>query len=304
MQLPTFVSSIGARQILLAKRSSPDVLFAAGVGGMITSTILACKATLSLSDTLKETQNNLEICKSIEDEKYKAAGESREKDIAFIYVQGVWKVVKLYGPSIVVGVLSIGCLTRSHRILSERNMALSAAYAAVDNAFKRYRGRVIEKYGEDEDRLLRYDHEEVRVINPETNRHKAVLRVTPEAESMYARFFDQLSAEWSKEAEYNFVFLRAQQNYWNDMLRARGHVFLNEVYKSLGIDHSQAGAVVGWVVGDDGDNYIDFGVFRNEGNTNDFVNGREGSILLDFNVDGVIYDKIEPHKRREIGWQS
>ena len=60
----------------------------------------------------------------------------------------------------------------------------------------------------------------------------------------------------------------------------------------LGIPRSQAGAVVGWVLGE-GDDYIDFGMF--DGNnmaTRDFVNGYERSILLDFNVDGVIYDLI------------
>jgi hypothetical protein len=63
----------------------------------------------------------------------------------------------------------------------------------------------------------------------------------------------------------------------------------------LGIDRSKAGSVVGWVITKEGtgDNFIDFGVFDGDNpRARDFVNGREGSILLDFNVDGVIYDKI------------
>ena len=88
------------------------------------------------------------------------------------------------------------------------------------------------------------------------------------------------------------MYLKAQQNSFNDLLRARGHVFLNEVYDGLGLERSQAGAVVGWVLGD-GDNYVDFGIFDGDKpRARDFVNGLEASILLDFNVDGVIYDLI------------
>ena len=183
-------------------------------------------------------------------------------------------------------------------------MALTAAYAAVDEAFKRYRERVVEKYGEEEDRNLRYESEEIEYID-EKGKTKKVLRASDENEhSMYARFFDEYSPSWSKEPEYNYVFLRCQQNWANDMLRARGHLFLNEVYDMLGINRSRAGSVVGWLIGDEGDNQIDFGIFDpNNESARDFVNGREGSILLDFNVDGVIYDKIREHGER-LRWQS
>jgi hypothetical protein len=120
---------------------------------------------------------------------------------------------------------------------------------------------------------------------------------------MYARFFDELSTSWNREPEYNLVFLKCQQSYANDMLKTRGHVFLNEVYDSLGIERTKAGQVVGWVISEDGDNFIDFGLYANNGKVRDFINGREGAILLDFNVDGVIYDKIGDEGER-ISWQS
>ena len=84
-----------------------------------------------------------------------------------------------------------------------------------------------------------------------------------------------------------------QQTFFNDLLLSRGHLFLNEVYDQIGIDRTKAGQVVGWVVSKDGDNFVDFGLF--DGSTQEkrmFVNGHENSVLLDFNVDGVIYDKI------------
>ena len=92
------------------------------------------------------------------------------------------------------------------------------------------------------------------------------------------------------------MFLRAQQQYANDKLIAQGHLFLNEVYDMLGLPRTKAGAIVGWVYDDNnavGDNFVDFGIYDVHRETaRDFVNGYERSILLDFNVDGVIYDLI------------
>ena len=112
--------------------------------------------------------------------------------------------------------------------------------------------------------------------------------------SPYARFFDESSSSFQKNPELNKLYIQCQQNFANDMLLARGHVFLNDVYDMLGLERSSAGAVVGWVLDGDGDNHIDFGVYdvRNE----HFLKSWEPRVLLDFNVDGVVYDKIEDHK--------
>lgn len=293
-----------SRQLLVGQKHSPKFLFVGGVVGMVGSTVLACRSTLKLEEVLKESQNDLHVAKTIEHEDY--SEEDRQKDTAIIYIRAGVAVAKLYAPSVALGAISIAALTKSHNILNERNAALTAAYVAIDKGFREYRHRVVEKYGEDEDRRLRYDTE-LLVTGPgegKNNKPKTSERVGPDAATIYARFFDEYSRNWAKEPEYNALFLRCQQNYANDLLNARGHVFLNEVYDMLGIDHSQAGAIVGWVKNGDGDGYIDFGVFvAGAGDrVRDFVNGREGSILLDFNVDGVIFDKIE-HTKEAPSWQ-
>lgn len=120
--------------------------------------------------------------------------------------------------------------------------------------------------------------------------------------SQYARFFDETSPYWTKDSEYNLFFLRAQQNHANELLRSRynrdegriGYLFLNEVYEMLGLPKTAAGQIVGWVYKEnniDGDNYVDFGIYNIDRNAK-FVNGFENSVLLDFNVDGPIIDKI------------
>lgn len=301
MNLPSKLTQLAGHQQLLASKNSPHILFGVGVAGVIGSTVLACRATLKLETVMGNTARDLEIAHTLEHKDY--TQEDKRKDIAIIYGRVAMDIGKLYGPAVVLGVASIGALTKSHTILHERNVALTAAYTAVDKAFNKYRERVVEKYGEDEDRELRYESEQVEVIDSQGKKAK-LIRAADGAPSMYARFFDPYSQNWSKEPEYNLLFLRSQQSYVNDMFKARGHMFLNEVYRELGLSDTKAGSVVGWIMTEDSDNFIDFGIW-DETNQKaiDFVNGREGSILLDFNVDGVIFDKIESYGER-ISWQK
>lgn len=111
--------------------------------------------------------------------------------------------------------------------------------------------------------------------------------------SPYARWFNETCIAWTKYPEQNHHFLLHQQSYANEKLKARGYLFLNEVYDMLGIPRTSAGQLVGWTYDNEnpiGDNFVDFGLFntRNE----NFVNGYEESVLLDFNVDGMILDRI------------
>jgi hypothetical protein len=301
--VPEGIGRTLSRSTLLMQKNSPGVLLGVGVVGMVGSTVLACRATLKMDTVLDDAQTKLEMAKTLEHEDY--SERDRHKDISLIYVQTSMKVIKLYAPAVLVGGLSIAALTSSHRILNRRNVALTAAYSALEKGFNEYRARVVEQYGEEQDRNFRYGTRQEEIEDPETGKKKTVTRVALNEPSIYARFFDSYSTSWSKEPEYNLIFLKCQQNYANDLLLSRGHVFLNEVYDMVGVPRSKAGAVVGWVVSRHGetDNFINFGVF--DGRTDrarDFVNGREGAILLDFNVDGVIYDKIEAIGE-ELTWQ-
>ena len=289
------------RTVLSLRRDSPTLFFVGGVVGMVTSTVLACRATLKLEETLDN--HRLETAEEFDEHLQYGNGNGREAEAPLRVANATVSVIKLYAPAILIGSASIGMLTQSHNILVKRNAALTAAYTALDKGFREYRARVVAKYGKDEDDRFRYGVEKV-TIQDEKGKSLTVQRVGPDGASIYARFFDQLNPNWSKDPEICKLFLRTQQNYLNDLLHARGHLFLNEVYDSLGFDHSQAGAVVGWILHPDNDNFIDLGVFTSAGDerVRDFVNGRSGSVLLDFNVDGLIYDKIDGNKER-ISWQ-
>lgn len=290
--IPNAVSVRAGHAMLATQKNSPALLFAGGVIGVAGTVVLACRATLKVEEVLEDTQKKLLDVKTVQHERYSQT--DRKQDLAIVYVQGAVKLGKLYGPAIILGSLSVAALTGSHNILTKRNAAVTAAYAAVDKAFKEYRSRVVEEFGEDKDREFRYGSEDRQVVvdTKQGAKVETITTVGGDVPSGYARFFDKLCPAWESVPEYNLNFIRCQQNWANDKLRARGHVFLNEVYDSLGIPRSHAGAVVGWSLKGTGDKEVDFGVFTGNQTTRDFVNGREGAILLDFNVDGVILEKI------------
>lgn len=284
--IPNVITSKVARQILVTQKHSPRLLFAVGIGGVVTSTVLACRSTLKLSDTLAEMRDNLD---AVNHPNF-AESSDHGRLVAYCYVTGTYKLIKLYAPAVIVGGLAITALTTSHVVLSRRNAGLTAAYALVSKAYEDYRDRVRDTYGEEVERDL-YHATHTEKVKVEGQKEKELVKFAdPNKFSPYARIFEAGSPNWQKDAELNRLFIQCQQKFANDLLQARGHIFLNEVYDMIGIDRSSAGAVVGWVISEEGDNYIDFGMF--EAANAQFVNGFEPNIVLDFNVDGVIYDKI------------
>lgn len=289
---------------LKAIKHSPEILAGVGVVGVVGSLVLACKATTKLSDVLEESKEQLDKIKEVAadpayEEKY--SQDDAKKDTTITYVQTAMKVTKLYAPSVILCASSLGCLLASNNILKKRNAALSAAYMTVDKSFKEYRKRVADRFGEEVEKEIRYNikAEEITKVDKDGNEVTETVKVMngtddPNSYSDYARFFDESCAAWQNDAEYNLTFLKAQQQYANDLLKARGRLFLNEVYRMLGIDETKAGQVVGWVYNPDnptGDNFVDFGIYNMQRErVRAFVNGYEPNILLDFNVDGVIWD--------------
>lgn len=295
---------------LILKKNSPKILMGVGIAGSVVSTVLACRATLKVKDILDEKNKTVEqIHNCVEDETVDYNEEDKKKDLTILYAQTGVKLAKLYLPSIALGALSIASIISGYKILNKRNVALAAAYTVVDKGFKNYRKNVVERFGEEVDRELRHNIKakqiEEKYIDKDGNektRKKKVYEIAEDKKpgegiSEYAKFFDEWNTdEHSKDPEYNLMFLRKQQDYANEVLKHQGYLFLNEVYDMLGIPRTQAGQVVGWIYDENnptGDNYVDFGIYDlHDQQKRDFVNGLERNILLDFNVDGVIYDKI------------
>lgn len=289
------------------KKHSPEILVVAGVTGTVVSAVMACKATTKVSTILEETKQQVDAVHNVLENEGLAeeyTPEDGKKDLAIIYAQTGLKFVKLYGPSVALGAVSIACILTSNNILRKRNMALAAAYATEHLGFKEYRERVVERFGKELDRELKYNIKaqeiEETVVNEdgtETTITKTVETAEFKSESDYSKFFDEYCTGWTKDPEYNRRFLNLQQSYANKKLQANGYLFLNEVYEMLGIPKTKAGQVVGWIYDEAnpiGDNYVDFGIYDlHNKDKRLFVNGHERSILLDFNVDGNIWELMK-----------
>jgi hypothetical protein len=304
IKIPAKVTRTLHKGLFQIKKHSPEILMVVGVAGGVTSAVLACKATTKAGTILEETKEGLEAIKKVASdpqyaEQYTEADQ--KKDVAIVCVKTGVEFAKLYGPAIALGVASIGCIFASNNIMRKRNMALSAALATEALGFKEYRKRLVERFGEELDRELKYDIKakeiEEIVVNEDGTESVAkqiVNTANINEESDYARFFDELSDYWDKDAEYNLMFLKHQQNHANELLKSQGYLYLNDVYKMLGLRTSKAGQVVGWIYDEKdplGDNYVDFGIYDlRDPDKRAFVNGHEKSILLDFNVDGNIWE--------------
>lgn len=290
------------RGALIVKKYSPEILTGVGIACGVASTIFACKSTLKINDILDEHRAVEETMKDtlVDENLEEYTEEDYKRDKIVHKVQTGRDIFMAYAPAIGFGVLGVTCILSGHHILRKRNVALAAAYSFASGKLLEYRGRVVDELGEEKDKEFYYGlkSQDIKVKEQgEDGKTKTVKKsvnvIDPNQISQYARFFDDASRRWTLDPEMNLVYLRAQQNYCNDLLHSRGHLFLNEVYDILDIPRSSDGAVVGWVVSDEGDNFVDFGIYSpyNE-NAVDFVNGYEKAILLDFNVDGVIYDLI------------
>lgn len=307
------VASLANRGGLLFKKHEPEILVGLGLVGFGASVVTACHATLKIDDILAEHNETMEKIDSVAGNE-KFAEEYSEQDAVhdktIVTVQTGVKLIRTYLPAVTLFALSTACILRAHNVMSSRNLALAAAYKASEEAFRAYRDRVKDELGEEKDQEFRYgvkaEDVKVKEKDPETGKTKTVTKKEIKSDgkqigSQYARFFDEGNPNWYKHpdkrvtAEQNKFFLMCIQNKLNDRLKTKGHVFLNEVYEALGIEDSTAGAVVGWIWDPSRgyDTEIDFGIWDDDNEIKRmFVNGDETSILLDFNVMGVIYDLI------------
>ena len=290
---------------LKLKKHSPEILVVGGVVGLVTSGVMACKATTKLSAILDDSKEQIELFDKVAanpemvNEEYTV--EDAEKDKKIVKVQTAVKVAKLYAPAVAIGVVSIGAIFASNNIMRKRNVALGAAYATVDRAFKDYRNRVVDRFGEELDKELRYNlktKEVKETVEDENGKKKTVKKnikyMDSPMPSEFAVIYDDGCAGWTKDPEDNKFFLIQQQRYANERLKRRGYLSLNEVYELLGFPSTKAGQVVGWLYdckdpNYKGDNFVDFGLYNVDCEPNrDFVNGYERNIILDFNVAPII----------------
>lgn len=280
--------------LAIAQKYSPQILTAAGIAGVVVAGVWSTMKGRKL-DIVMTAHNGMrnEVEKRREDDVYANPEQDYPKDVARVYTQTTMDLVKLYWKPALLGALSLTAIVAGHGITIKRNVALTAAYAALDQGFRAYRQRVIEEVGPEKEKELRIARVEQKQLEGSQNADlenttQPINRGNETYGSIYARYFDTSNSNWD---DYTTLFLRNQQDYFNDRLRTHGHVFLNEVYRRLGFKETPEGQAVGWLWNKEtGDNYIDFGV--DDWNLVLDEAKADKEIFLDFNVDGTIWDKI------------
>ena len=306
-KVSTSAAKFAGKAEFTIKKNSPEILLGAGIVGFVGTIVLACRATCRADEVLEFHRRKI---KDIEDAKEIADADPEgemsydieiyRQDKAIRYLKTTGNLAKLYAPTVAVGALSLACILTSRNIMQKRYLGVVAAYNGLSAAFEEYRKRVRDEYGEGLDKHFRYGttYEELPVYDENGKKTKEKEQVEKTETGMVmqtddsCRFFDSSNPNWDKNPAFSMMRLRGQQNILNDILHTRGHVFLNEVYDALGFPHTPQGAVLGWIDGE-GDNCIDFGLYdQNKENVRRFVNGVDNVIMLEFNHDGVIWDRI------------
>lgn len=330
-------------------KNAPKILLGLGITSMVGGTVVACKQTLKVEEILDDHQNSVEqihnirnISESEKDngdfytEKYCYTEKDMKKDLCKTYIRTTGRIMKIYSVPVALiggGIISV---VSSHNILNARYITALAAYDALGKKFAEYRKRVIEDFGPETDELYRYGinkNEEIVETTTKKGNVKKKLETTysprkeglsefavifgPDYSSNALRPNDYAGDGYSRNTiqairNKNMEFLLSVQAQCNEKLKREGHLFLNDVYRMLGMlfptndggftSDRACGAINGWIwVTDDegnyigpGDGYVDFGIFNFDETTNRqaFVDGFEENIWLDFNCDGIMYDLI------------
>lgn len=278
---------VGGKGLVKVQKFSPEILTAVGVVGFVGATVLAARATLKLEDTIDKIHNDVYEVKEYKD--------GNKAELTKVYIKGGLDLTKLYLPTISVVVLSGVAIISAHGIMTKRQAGLVAAYAVLERGFNEYRARVIEEFGEEKDREFQSGIKYTTVTKDGETKREATEFLRNDL-TEYQRLFGPDNINFSQDPDFNVFFLTAQQNVLNDKLQNRGHLFLNDVLDALGFPQTPAGAVVGWLKEgktENGDGFVDFGADKWENIVyGAHYDGREGTILLEFNVDGPIWDKI------------
>lgn len=300
------------------KKKSPEILIAVGIVGFFGAIGTACVATTKAGKIIDDTKDMLDDIHTASEKGITKAGElyddqDQKRDLTIAYAQTALKFVKLYGPTVILAVGSATCVLSSHRILKRRNLALAAAYAAIDKSFAEYRGRVIDRFGEQVEKELRYNvkaGEIQETIVDEDGKEKKIKKTVDKTDpnfdvheiSPYAVIIDSSHKDWSRDTHMMGYYFKARQSQLTNTLRAKGHLFLNEVYDTLGVPRTSIGAVAGWIFDQRepyGDDYVDFRlqtVYRAVPGEDGDPASYEPVYIFDFNVKGNILDKIEDHQ--------
>ncbi len=288
--------SFGRGKLVLSKYS-PEILLGVGIIGGVVAAVMAAKATRNLDQILEDKNVTMAQINDLTPDD--ATQQEIVKAKAMVFANTGLELAKLYGPSVGLGVLSVAAILASHGVMANRQVAVIAAYNVVSKTLEEYRHRVSDELGEEADKMFLHGvvESEEKELDEETGKKvtRKVFKVDDNYKSVYAVYFDNSSSQFRDDHLLNLAFVQHQQNYANDRLRIEGILFLNDVYRALGLPITKAGQVVGWKYTRDeegNETQIDFGLMNLENRSGRSISRVNPAISLDFNVQGIVFDLI------------
>lgn len=209
------------------KKHSPEILTGIGIAGMITTTIMAVRATPKALILIEERKEEI----------------GAEKLEPMDMVKTTWAC---YIPAAITGTFSVACLIGASSVNARRNAALATAYTLSESALKDYQGKVIEMFGEKKNEAVKD-----AVAKDKVEKNPVVTREVIITEKGNTLCYDAISGRYFKS---DIEKIKKAECELNRQMLDDMYVSLNDFYYEIGLDSVKLGDELGWNV-DSG--YID-----------------------------------------------
>lgn len=254
---------MGAEKV---SKHSPEILLGLGIVGMISTTIMAVKATPKAIELLEEEKKrqNRELAKEAAEKELATCGQVTTLKPVEV-VKTAWKP---YVPAIVTGVVSVGCLIGSGTVNARRNAALAAAYTLSETAFSDYKKAVVETVGEKKEQMVK-DIVAKEKVESNPVRNSEVI-ITERGNTLC---YDVVSGRYFKS---DIEKIRKVINELNYRMMSEMYISLNDLYEGLGLRPVALGYELGWNINKEGQIDIDF--------SSQLADNEEPCLVLGFRV--------------------
>ena len=256
MKLPKLnLSKVAKNMQHTLGKYSPQILTGIGVAGMITTVVLAVKATPKALELIEDKKEELDADKLTIVDTVKAA----------------WKP---YVPAAVTGVLSTVCIIGGNAVGTRRTAALAAAYKISETALHEYKDAIVETVGEE-----KAEEVKEKVAQNKLDKNPVVEKQIIVTNKGTFLCYDSLSGRYFQS---DIETIRKAQNDINDYLFSEDYASLNMFYDFLGLEHTRLGAELGWKI-DSGTLQIEFDSTLASDKSQGIAPGTP-CLVLDYNV--------------------
>lgn len=312
---------MAGKAVYIAKEYKPEILITIGITSVVGGTIVACCETATkmkpVMDEFGEQLNRVKDDKQRSDEIAETNPDmvypikQYRKDITMVYRNLFLQSLKVYALAIILSSFGIACICRSNAIMRKRNIALGAAYTALDQAFKKYREEVKARYGEAVDEEIRLgihrDGDKLTMNDEQITKIKEDPKSLHDACQILLGPDDIGHGVYQSNPTYTLQNVECIRRALDDELERWGYITVNDIRKKFGYSPIPELEEYGCVFDKSGlvtSSHVDFGLYTiNKQKTIDFINGEEDFLLIDIGIHGhipTIVGMIKSEKKEAV----